>query len=162
MKTLAALAALTVATPALAADTMVAVDVDAVVDHAGDAGNRQLAPELGAFGTGVTARLGRAYRLPFVQLIPEVGGSMVTVQGDQRFRTFAGARLSVGKIITPTVYGHLGYHFGSAETSGGFSPDVGVALDIRPMPVLSFGIHAQHTFDGRGTSAIGGHLTATF
>jgi hypothetical protein len=64
-------------------------------------------------------------------------------------RVFAGARISFGRVVVPTLYAHVGY--GWRDTSdptvpeaNGIAFDVGGALDVRLVPQFAIGVHVEY------------------
>ncbi|RYZ08351.1 MAG: hypothetical protein EOO73_07830 [Myxococcales bacterium] len=134
-----------VATPALAAGgrgagkTHIAVDFDfttAVDEDSTDSGG------------GGALRLGQKYDLLLVSLTPELGGGYHGFGGGsdaKLYSGFIGGRLGIGKIIEPSVFGHVG--LGRLE---GVAPrtapllDAGVALDLTILPLIDLGLHGAY------------------
>ena len=64
-------------------------------------------------------------------------------------RAFAGARLGLGYILVPTIYGHVGYGWRSTgdvlvANASGMTYDVGGALDLHIIPHIGIGAHAEY------------------
>jgi len=106
-------------------------------------------------GVGGALRLGRQLGGPLLSLTPEIGGSYHSLNGvydASMYRGFVGVRLSLGALIEPGVFGHVGYgHIFFRDVSGPLDPshgaltyDVGVTVDFRLLPVLSLGAHAAY------------------
>lgn len=110
-------------------------------------------------GGGFKIRGGEQIRLQGgVRFTPEVGYGFEHLfaqddVGDQwdwdLHRVFAGARLSVGRFVVPVVYAHLGYGWQvsgdpNVPSNGGFSFDVGGALDLRLIPHFTVGAHIEY------------------
>jgi hypothetical protein len=106
-------------------------------------------------GAGGAVRLGREFDAVLISLTPEIGGSYHALNGvfdASLYRGFAGIRLSLGKVIEPGIFGHVGYgHIGFDDAAGAFdqshgafSYDVGATLDLTLLPVLEVGIHGAY------------------
>lgn len=135
-------ATLMVTAPAFAegrGKTHIAVDFDfttAIDDKATDSGG------------GGQLRLGQKYDLLLVSLTPELGGGYHGFGGTsdaKLYSGFIGGRLGVGKIIEPSVFGHVG--LGRLE---GVVPrtapilDAGVAIDLTLLPLIDLGLHGAY------------------
>lgn len=139
-------ATLTAAAPALADEgrrgsgkTHIAVDFDfvtAVDDESTDSGG------------GGQLRLGQEFDLFLVSFTPELGGGYHGFGGSsdtKLYSGFLGGRLGIGKIIEPSVFGHVG--LGRLE---GAMPrtapilDAGVALDFTLLPLIDLGVHGAY------------------
>jgi len=64
-------------------------------------------------------------------------------------RVFAGARLSIGRIVAPVVYAHVGYGWQATgdptvQGAAGLAFDVGGAIDLRVIPHLNLGAHLEY------------------
>jgi hypothetical protein len=105
-------------------------------------------------GPGGGFRLGREFA-GLLSLTPEIGGSYHSLNGvydASLYRGFAGFGLSIGTVIKPGVFGHLGYgHIAFRNVSGPldrshseFTYDAGVTLDYTLLPVLDVGAHAAY------------------
>ena len=131
-------------------------------------------------GGGGAVRLGREFDALLISITPELGGSYHALNGvfdASLYRGFAGVRLSLGKVIEPGIFGHLGYGHISYdevvgafdESHGAFSYDVGATLDFTLLPVLAVGAHGAYnglTGDSRFKAVnwvnAGGHVTVRF
>jgi hypothetical protein len=99
-------------------------------------------------GGGGALRLGQEFDLFLVSLTPEIGGGYHAFGGNDETRLysgFIGGRLGVGKIVEPSIYGHLGL----ANTKGlenRTAPimDVGLAIDFTLLPLIDLGLHAGY------------------
>jgi hypothetical protein len=126
--------------------TRLAVDVDYA-----DA----LVPNVGA-GFGGSLRLGREYDLLVLSLTPELVGDLHTFSGTGdalQVGGMAGGRASIGKVIEPGVFAHIGA--GHASTPGdsvtGLQLDLGLFVDLTLIPALDVGVHGAWdaiTWDG--------------
>jgi hypothetical protein len=93
-----------------------------------------------------------------VRLTPEVGyayghffaaGDTGNAFGWNTHRLLAGARLGLGEIVVPVIYGHAAYGWSdtpdpTVRSSGGFAYDGGLALDLHIVPRLGVGVHAEY------------------
>jgi len=131
-------------------------------------------------GGGGALRLGREFDAVLVSITPEIGGSYHALNGvidASLYRGFAGVRLSLGKVIEPGIYAHVGYGHVSFdevagafdESHGAFSYDVGATLDFTLLPVLDVGAHgAYNGLAGDAESRqinwvnAGGHVSVQF
>jgi hypothetical protein len=122
-----------------AGDTHIAVDFDF--------GSALDAPGTKAGGGGAL-RLGQKFDLFLISLTPELGGSYHSFGGDDQtkiYSGFLGGRLGVGKIIEPSVFGHLGLgHVDGLETRTAPILDAGLALDFTLLPLIDLGLHAGY------------------
>jgi hypothetical protein len=137
-------AGLLVSTPALAAGrgvgrTQIALDFDFTTAVNDDSTNS---------GGGGALRLGRKLDLLVVSLTPEIGGGYHGFGGSsdaKLYSGFLGGRLGFGKIIEPSVFGHVG--IGRLD---GVAPrtapvlDAGVALDLTILPLIDLGVHGAY------------------
>jgi hypothetical protein len=65
------------------------------------------------------------------------------------YRLLGGLRFAFGRVIVPSIYGHLGFGWrltGDPETpqTSGFAADAGGAIDLRLWRHLQFGLHAEY------------------
>ena len=140
---LTALSLLAVSAPALAdsgsrGKTHIAVDFDfnTAVD----------APSVESGGGGAL-RLGQKFDLLLISLTPELGGGYHAFSGGDAkiYSGFLGGRLGVGKIIEPSVYGHLGLaRLSGVESRTAPLLDAGLALDLTLLPLIDLGLHAGY------------------
>jgi|HubBroStandDraft_1064217.scaffolds.fasta_scaffold02210_5 hypothetical protein len=134
----------------LAADFEGVVPINAPV--VGDGNNLQ-------GGGGFKLRVGEQFRLaPMLRFTPEVGYGFDHIFASDDIgnsyswdmqRLFVGARLSFGRILTPSVYAHVGYGWRNTgdpiiTDSSGVAFDVGGALDLRVLPGMTLGVHAEY------------------
>lgn len=102
-------------------------------------------------GTGLALRYGYKLDLKVFSLTPELGGSYATFSGPadvEYYRGFAGGRLTLGKVLEPGVFAHIGYGHVSAEPSSGrsaLSLDGGVTLDLTIIPIVDLGAHVAYS-----------------
>jgi len=99
-------------------------------------------------GGGGALRLGQKFDLFLVSLTPELGGAYHAFGGDQQTRLysgFVGGRLGIGKIVEPSVFGHLGLaHTKGLENRTAPVMDAGVAIDLTLLPLIDLGFHAGY------------------
>lgn len=101
-------------------------------------------------GAGGALRLGQELDLIVLSLTPEVGASYHSFGGDAELSHtsgFIGARLTLGKVLEPGVFAHLGVgHLSGAgdlsETAA--AVDAGLSLDFTLLPVIDIGAHAAY------------------
>lgn len=106
---------------------------------------------------GFKVRVGTEIHAPLVRLTPELAyGFQHLVAGDSRpayswdnHRLLMGARLGVGEVVVPSIYGHFGYGWRSSDDptvplDGGGAFDLGFALDFRFLPHVGFGGHIEY------------------
>jgi hypothetical protein len=130
-------------------------------------------------GVGGAFRLGREFDGPLLSLTPELGGSYHSLDGvydASLYRGFAGLRLSLGLVVEPGIFGHVGYgHISFSDASpfdgshGGLTYDAGLTLDFTLLPVLEFGAHAAYNgltgsdgFERINWVSAGGHVSVRF
>jgi hypothetical protein len=90
-------------------------------------------------GFSFAGRAGYKLGLPLISLTPEIKVSFDTVQEAKGYRAMAGARLSIGALLSPNAFIHGGY--GSLEGDfKGFAMDAGVGLDFTLIPVIDIGV----------------------
>ena len=115
-------------------------------------------------GTGFKVRVGAQFHVPLLRFTPEVGYGFQhffavddggTAYDWNTHRVIAGARLGLGEILVPSVYAHVGYGWRRTDDPvvsqvGGTAFDAGAALDLRLIPFLGLGAHAEYaTIDAR-------------
>ena len=99
-------------------------------------------------GFGGALRIGQELDLFLVSLTPELGGSYHAFDGTADSRIYAGflgGRLAVGKIVEPSIFGHVGVgrlEGGDARTA--LLLDAGMALDLTILPLIDLGLHAGY------------------
>jgi len=120
-------------------------------------------------GMGGAVRFGREYDLVLLSLTPEFMGSFHQFSGagdPSTFAGMAGGRATIGKIIEPGVFAHVGA--GNASLPGddltGIAMDLGVTLDLTLIPILDIGVHGAYdavTWGDEGTFdsyRVGAHI----
>lgn len=120
-------------------------------------------------GLGGALRFGREYDLVLVSLTPEFMANLDDFSGTQsplEFGGLAGGRATIGKVIEPGVFAHVGA--GHVNLPGddltGLALDLGVTLDLTVVPAVDLGVHAAYdnvTWAGEGTFEwyrLGAHL----
>ncbi len=139
------MAAVAVATPAQADEgrgvgrTQIAVDFDftTAVD----------APRTDSGGGG-QLRFGRKFDLLLVSLTPELGGGYHGFGGDDNsklYSGFVGGRLGVGKILEPSIFGHVGIaRLDAVQSRTAPILDAGIALDLTLLPLIDLGVHGAY------------------
>jgi hypothetical protein len=105
------------------------------------------APEIDAGGGGAL-RFGQELDLFLVSLTPELGGSYHGFSGEDRTRLYAGflgGRFAVGKIIEPSLFGHVGLgRLDGLETRTAPMLDGGLAIDFTLLPLIDLGVHGAY------------------
>lgn len=99
-------------------------------------------------GGGGALRVGRKFDLLLVSLTPEIGGGYHGFGGDYNakiYSAFVGGRLGVGKILEPSVFGHVGVARldGAVERTAPVL-DAGLALDFTLLPLIDLGVHGSY------------------
>jgi hypothetical protein len=170
----ALLLTLSLTLPAAAADRTlggprVSVDVDSILplDE----------PDIDT-GIGAGLRLGNELDLVAVTLTPEIAGTAHSFANDwepELYRGTAGLRLSVGKLVEPGVFAHVGVgdlriegERGAADRTA-FTWDGGLTLDLTLIPVIQLGAHASYGYLAAGDAdesldwvLAGAHVTFSF
>lgn len=99
-------------------------------------------------GGGGAVRLGRKYDLLLVSFTPELGGNYHTFADDASTRVysgFLGGRFGVGKILEPSIYGHVGYgRVDGYQARSAPVLDAGLALDLTLLPLVDLGVHGGY------------------
>jgi len=120
-------------------------------------------------GMGGAIRFGREYDLVLLSLTPEFMGSFHQFSGagdPTQFAGMAGGRATIGKIIEPGVFAHVGAGHASLPTDDltGIAMDLGVTLDLTLIPILDIGVHGAYdaiTWADEGTFdsyRVGAHI----
>jgi hypothetical protein len=132
-------------------------------------------------GFGFSGRMGYRFELGPIWLAPELGGGYISFRDIGGYslhpaRIFGGGRLGLRGFVQPQIYGHAGYGWlgglGDINLNGAMF-EVGVALDLRVLPILGIGIHGGYTSneningDAVGRDAfnwvnVGAHVGLTF
>jgi hypothetical protein len=99
-------------------------------------------------GGGGALRLGQKFDLLLISLTPEIGGTYHAFGGHDETRLYSGligGRLGIGKIVEPSIYGHLGLaHVAGLETRTAPIMDAGLAIDLTLLPLIDLGFHAGY------------------
>ncbi len=120
-------------------------------------------------GGGVKLRVGAEIRRPYLRIIPELGFGYTHLFVSDQYgdnigwdmeRVFVGVRVGFGEVIVPTIYGHIGYGWRSAQDSNassyyssgvtaipsanGLAADGGLALDFHFVRHFGFGVHVEY------------------
>lgn len=116
-------------------------------------------------GFGIDGRLGYRLPTPVLFLVPEIMVGYVNFADPDSsalpnlsvFRLMGGARVGIGTILRPSVFGHIGYgHLSvsgvdgilenpsSLDDDSAFHWDVGLALDLTILPILDVGVHGGY------------------
>src|SRR5262245_13157876 len=106
-----------------------------------------------SIGFGFAGRVGYKLGLPLLSLTPEVKVAVHKVPSDTAILALAGGRVSIGALLAPNAFVHVGYgRISVMDTSlSGFSFDSGVGLDFTPIPLVDIGVLLSYnriTFDG--------------
>lgn len=110
-------------------------------------------------GIGGAVRFGREYDLLLLSLTPEFMGSLHEFSDPGNELTYAGlagGRATIGKVIEPGVFAHIGAGHASLPGDGitGVALDLGLTLDITVIPAVDFGVHGAYdsvSWGGEGT-----------
>ena len=127
-----------------------------------------LVSDLGS-GMGGAVRFGREYDLLILSLTPEFMGSLAKFGepgNELTYAGLAGGRATIGKVIEPGVFAHVGA--GHADMPGdgltGLAFDLGLTLDITLIPAVDLGVHGAYdsvSWGGQGTFdwyRVGAHI----
>jgi hypothetical protein len=83
-----------------------------------------------------------------VSLTPEFGGGYHSFGGSDAtkiYTGFLGGRFGVGKIVEPSIFGHLGVgHVSGIENRTAPVMDAGLALDFTLLPLIDLGLHGGY------------------
>ncbi|HEX6273967.1 MAG TPA: hypothetical protein VFZ53_13055 [Polyangiaceae bacterium] len=126
-------------------------------------------PEVGS-GLGGAVRFGREYDLVLLSLTPELMGNIHTFSGpgdSMAYGAMAGGRATIGKVIEPGVFAHIGGGHASLPANDsvtGLAMDLGVTLDLTLIPIVDLGIHGAWdsvSWEGQGAFdwyRVGAHI----
>jgi hypothetical protein len=99
-------------------------------------------------GGGGAIRLGQKFDLLVISFTPELGGGYHGFGGnDDRklYSGFLGGRLGFGKILEPSIFGHLGVgRLEGLQARTAPILDAGVALDLTILPLIDLGVHGAY------------------
>jgi hypothetical protein len=100
-------------------------------------------------GGGGALRLGQELDLFLVSLTPELGGGYhVFGSGADRsklYSGFLGGRLAIGKIIEPSLFGHVGVgRLDGPDARTAAVLDGGLAIDFTLLPLIDLGLHGAY------------------
>lgn len=99
-------------------------------------------------GGGGALRIGQKLDLILVSLTPEIGGGYHAFGGNDQTKVytgFLGGRFGVGKIIEPSIFGHVGFgRVEGLETRTAPMLDGGLALDFTLLPLIDIGVHGGY------------------
>lgn len=99
-------------------------------------------------GGGGALRLGEEFDLLLVSLTPEFGGGYHAFGDDAHtkiYSGFLGGRLGVGKIIEPSIFGHVGVAKADGyQTRTAPMLDAGLAIDFTLLPLIDLGVHGGY------------------
>ena len=149
--------------PRANAQTTVAVDVGAAFPSGAESSD----------GWGAGLRFGRRYHVTLLSLEPELDVAYHNF-GDgktEAFRVLGGGRLGIDAGLEPSVFAHAGVgHYAAPVTSHtSLGYDIGAALDLTMIPVVSFGPHVMFagiagtdTIEPLSWFEVGGHVSFTF
>jgi hypothetical protein len=124
-------------------------------------------------GWGAGIRFGRQWNLTLIKLTPEVGFSYHDLSGPAdttAWNILAGGRFGIDFGLEPLIYAHAGVgHYSSVGVSQtSFAYDIGAALDLTMLPVVTFGAHVTEAgIAGSGSNdafnwlEVGGHVAFT-
>lgn len=99
-------------------------------------------------GGGGALRLGQEFDLLLVSLTPEFGGSYHGFGGNDEtklYTGFLGGRLALGKIVEPSLFGHVGVgRLEGVEKRTAPVMDGGLAIDFTLLPLIDLGVHGAY------------------
>lgn len=124
-------------------------------------------------GWGAGVRFGRQWNLTLVKITPELGFSYHDLSGPadtKAWNILFGGRVGIDFGLEPLIFAHAGVgHYSSvadSQTSLGY--DVGAALDLTLLPVITFGAHVMESGIAGSSShdplnwlQVGGHVAVT-
>lgn len=127
----------------------------------------------GKDGLGFGLRLGHQWNLAVIKLVPEIGFDYHDFGGPgnvNAFRFVGGGRFGVDFGLEPIVFAHagLGHWSGAGVSDTNLGYDIGAALDLTILPIVSFGAHVMETGIAGGSNTdsfnwleVGGHVGFT-
>lgn len=99
-------------------------------------------------GGGGQLRLGQEFDLFLVSLTPELGGGYHGFGGNddaKLYTGFLGGRLAFGKIVEPSIFGHVGLgHLEAYDSRTAPVMDAGLAIDLTLLPLIDLGLHGAY------------------
>jgi hypothetical protein len=100
-------------------------------------------------GVGGALRLGHEYDLLLVSLTPELMGTLHDFSGPSDplvFSGMGGGRLTLGKVIEPGVFAHVGVGHASMplDSRTGLAFDLGATVDLTLIPAVDLGVHGAY------------------
>ncbi len=118
-------------------------------------------------GFGGAVRFGREYDVILLSLTPEFMANLNQFSGPGNpfhFAGLAGGRATIGKIIEPGVFAHVGAgHVSMPDSLTGLAFDLGLTLDLTLIPAVDLGVHGAYDSVGWGDETfdwyrLGAHL----
>lgn len=106
-------------------------------------------PNNGSTGFGFAGRLGYALPIPLLKLTPELKVAYdhlpVTFGAPNvdSIRAMAGARVTIGALLSPIAFAHVGYGHLSSPSDSGLAYDLGAGLDFTLLPFIDLGVFAS-------------------
>jgi hypothetical protein len=100
-------------------------------------------------GVGGALRLGHEYDLLLVSLTPELMGTLHDFSGPSDplvFSGMGGGRLTLGKVIEPGVFAHVGVGHASMplDSRTGLAFDLGATVDLTLIPAVDLGVQGAY------------------
>jgi hypothetical protein len=159
----AALALLFCLSPHAGAQTKLAVDVGAAFPSGAESSD----------GWGAGLRFGREYRVTLLTLTPELDVAYHNFgqSETEALRVLGGGRLGIDAGLEPSVFAHagVGHYAGPSTSHTSLGYDIGLALDLTLLPVISFGPHVMfagiagtNTIEPLSWFEVGGHASFSF
>jgi hypothetical protein len=118
-------------------------------------------------GFGGAVRFGREYDVVLLSLTPEFMANLNQFSGPgspTEFAGMAGGRATIGKIIEPGVFAHVGVgHVSQPDSLTGLGFDLGLTVDLTLIPAVDLGVHGAYDSVGWGDETfdwyrLGAHL----
>ena len=119
-------------------------------------------------GFGGAVRFGREYDVVLLSLTPEFMANLHQFSGPGEplgFAGMAGGRATIGKIIEPGVFAHVGVGHATTEPDSltGLGFDLGLTVDLTLIPAVDLGVHGAYDSVGWGDDTfdwyrLGAHL----